>query len=63
MVFSLSPFIFTFIQSCVFVLIDYTNFCVLADYDFIETFTLQRIVVRILIMISVWTRDRPIWLF
>jgi len=37
------------------VLIEYTYFYKLADYDFSKAFTLQRVLVTMLIMIPVWT--------
>jgi len=39
----------------VLVLIEYTYFYKLSDYDFNKAFTLQRILVKMLILIPVWT--------
>jgi len=58
MIFRLSQtemFIFTFIQTRVLVFTDNTYCCKFADYNFSEAFTLQTIIVRMLILIPAWT--------
>ena len=48
-------FIFTFVQSSVLVLIESTYFHKFSDYDFSKAFTLQKILVRMWILIPGWT--------